>query len=487
MASMCRVSMGGNTFVCTSNVTSAVLLDDAPPPSVPDGVVCDATGVPMLRSVLIVTANCVFDQKGCVERLSPALLGVFLRCYGAAKRPDVSFTTVLTATVYDQSLATLCKSAVNYTPKMSATKAAGCRSLHHPRDGIICKLDPRSRSPRCTQCYDVEDNIRKATWPVVSSLAHRLDPQTHTAVLAAITTLSRQSLLGLLGRTHHDLQLAKNPKIERIGHWLYKITPHAEAIEGIRRSKFSDVLVGCVDDLSIRGWAVAPKSRFKRGLGSTIHRVGDVLLISQFLEAARMLCCASVKVHLTAPGQQHNSTGPLEKFSLKDLVAALSKGQTVLHGCRVPPSSAALELVAVFGKLGYVERAPLGPEHAYLGWNSSVREFLAGEEEKMWVGPAVPAELADFVHRLRNGEYDKGGVCGVLRKASGKGEKDSKETAPHGEKPPKRTAIATAETVQNKRRRSGEAESCTPSKRDQRAIEHDYATADTNREKNVNS
>lgn len=447
MSSIWRVSVGGNTFVCDKNASSAMLLANTPLAGVPDGVVCDVNGVPVPRFVLIVMANCVFDAEGRAERISPALLGVLLRCYGAAHSPEAKFYEVLKAAVHDRTLAGLCKTAMNYTPKMSATKAIGCQSLHHPRDGRPCKLDPRSRSPRCAQCYTVEDNVRKASWPLVLSLPRRLDTKSWDTINRAISTLTRPALASCLAVTHHDVQMAKIPKIDRVGHWLHKVTAHANTIESLRRSKYVEELQKCLDAIATTGWAAAPPAWQPRSLGQSLVVVAKVIALTEFVEAVRLLCRSNVTIHLTAPGSTHNSAGPLDKFTLHDLVNALGKGTTLFHGCRVPPSSPALELVSAFGKLGWhVERAPLGPEHAYVGANRAVREFLASEEETEWVGPAVAPELGKLVQCIRTGGNGQKRVCNVLRNPAGRPAKRRQKAAADGEESPKRPAVSAAET-----------------------------------------
>ena len=376
------------------------------------------------------------------------MLGIYLRCYGALMRPDAQFKQILASLVHDRPLAQLCKTAINYTPVSSATKAAGCQSLHHSRQDNKAKLDLRSRSPRCTQCFNIEDNIRKASWPLISSLGNRLDPKTHDAVVQSVKTLTRTAIFELLGRTHHDLQLAKIPKIERIGHWLYKVTPHAEAVCGFRRSKYSSELLPLVDDIARHGWAKAPKMRLKTSYGATVKVVKSIIALNPFLDCAKLLNCVIITLHLTAPQQTHDSVGPLERFSLGELAEALSSGATQFHGCRAPPSSAALELVATFGVLGNnVVCANLGPEHAYLGSDKTVRQHLANEEKDKWAGLRVAAELAEFVQCLRAGSNGQSCVPNVLPNAGRKRKKSGQEAAADGEKSPKRATLTATKTI----------------------------------------
>lgn len=432
----------GNSFACTPNLKSVVLVS-ASKSDMPDGVVCNA-GKPLVRSVLMTVANCVYKDDE-VERISPALLGVFLRCYGAANEPSSSFAQVLSAHVMDPALAKACNTAVNLIGNSKSTGASGCKSVYHVQNPA--PLDLRSRLPRCSKCYETEDSVRKAAWPVVASLSQRLVRPVYEEVLKAIKKLSRSNLLRLLGRTVHDLQLVKTPSIHRQTHWLFKVTPHAVAINHMRRSKQCDFFVANVDKLVERGWAVAPEGRIRQNRAASIVIVNSVMLLTDFFDAVKFLSCANVIFHATAPGKTHESAGPLENYTLRQFSEKLAEGVRVFHGCRALRSSAALELLALFGKLNLnVKRAPLGPEHVYIGTDPAVRAHLAAEESTEWVNVESHDKLVELVHSFRAGRNGEARVCGVLRTAKRGGSKRRQKAAPDGEEPPKRPALAAAET-----------------------------------------
>ena len=446
-----RVVFAGNTYVCNDHASTIVLLGkNLFSPTIPDGLVVDGSGSVIPRNILVMLGNCTFDDDGAVDRVSPALVGVYLRAYCAGQAPHQPVRMTVRALVFDQALAASSAPSTHYTTPLSSTTHLGCKSLYHARLGTT-GLDPRSRSSRCTPCFVLEDGIRKAAWPLVSSLPHRLSPALAAAVLLALATVTRERLMALLGREKHDIELVQCDGILRTGHWLDRATPFAATIRAMCRSKDQSWFKGAVAALAATGWVAAPPARCKGQYGAHVVIVAGLMMLLSFVAAAEQAVAHNIVLHLTAPGRQPNNTaiGPLNTLSLADLAKHLALGRFSYYGCTAGPPSAALGLLCALGKLELsVTQAAIGPEHTYTGSDATVRQRLALDTSGGFAGPPVDAALGRYLHGLRACQHDKGGVPGcLLRDVDGRPAK-RKGRAPEGKEPAKRAAVAGAKTVQ---------------------------------------
>lgn len=388
MAAECTVSALGATFSCTRAGMNVVLLDETSAASLPAVILVRGELQPRLVLVLL----CSFcEHDGRVTRVSPALLGLLLRCYAALRMPELTALRALNKSVCDPALRASCRGSMCRTVVNAKGLTTGCHSQYHTGCTNV-PLDPRSRSKRCAACFTLEQDLRQAAWPTVESLAHRLAAPAAAAVTTALLQLSRNRLLALLGRTAHDLDLA-GINFDNCRPWLHQATPHAAALLAIARSKHSGVLAAVARTVTRRGWTVRPVLAKSLRIGNSIFASGPHYILTEWQNAAAALLGREVVLTLTAPGQSvAGSLGPVETWACQTLIEHLLNGRTRFFGCRATGSAAALELlVDAAAVTTAVTIAPIGPEHCYHGSNSTVRAWLA--KEAAGVDAAVPAGI----------------------------------------------------------------------------------------------
>jgi len=380
----------GATFACTRAGMKVTRLSvTAACTSLPGVVLVDDKPCPRLVLVLCCSFH---ESNGCVTRVAPALLGLLLRCHAALTMPELTETRALAKLVLDPALRPACQKSMCRTSAQKKTQGSGCCSSYHSGHRNV-PLDMRSRSARCTSCFTLEQDVQKATWPTVQSLAHRLSRPAAAAVTAALELLSRNRLLALLGRETHDLDLA-GINFENCRPWLHRVTAHAAALLAINRSKHRDALQTVTRALCKRGWAERPVLTKARNIGKSIVAMGGHYILTEWQDAATTLLGKAVTLTLTAPGQTVPlATGPVETWTCRDLLAQLDRGTTQFYGCRATGSAAALELLVDSAAVtAAVSIAPIGPEHSYHGSDPAVRAWLE-KEAATGVDSAVPASI----------------------------------------------------------------------------------------------
>lgn len=287
----------------------------------------------------------------------------------------------------------------------------------------------------------IEENVRQATWPLISTLDSRLHADVAEAVKRGVATLSRSKVLKTLGVERHDLELA-NSQLENVGHWLYRVTPYADSLMSISRSKHKSRIIAVLPALLEQGWGLldwAPRKKY----GVHIERYKNIIFLTQWRNAVTKLALCKAHICLVSPSYTPpETTSVVTQWTFEDLHAALQKGISTFYVCTALKNSAVgRTLLQLASSTDVVSLKPIGSEHAYTGSNTEWRKVLDEDHSGGWQ-EKLPDPVSEFVAGITIGSNEREGVQDVLCEPARKRQRNSKTDEENGEEPSERPAVA---------------------------------------------
>ena len=375
-ADMPFTSLMGWDLGCSEFGSNPVKLGkaDVGRPGVPSIVHAD-NGTIKMTSVLSTIHNCVFDESGKLERISLNLLGMF----------SAAFTVItgVSHPIIDRRLVVK-KNACLHTKRKCPRNQKACVSIYHSL-GAGGLLDPRSRVPICTRCYDYERNIAHATCPTVEVLLTRV----HRDLMVQIELflMKRSCLQWLMAMIsdfpNHHLQLCKHRKTE--GAVYRAVCPSASILFRMARSPRADEFDTAMTSLVTIGWVEMENVGITSNAGYYVYN-NSILVLADF---ARLVTAVEEQSELVLKLVPRFTIfplwmGPCHEFDWNSLIAAVRTGKP-LYGARVnTPQSPFEVLISLSTYLPSITLAPIGPEHSSDTIDPNERAQLIAEAASPW-------------------------------------------------------------------------------------------------------
>ena len=430
------VRFNNERFSCSARGLHVVHLGPASDFDVPNGIITDGNGTPNPRLLFVVLSSCTWTENGEIDRLSPAFLGLLLRCFAAQFMPSLEFNHALARLTTDPNLLRACVRTMCHTRTSPGKTTSTCGSVYH-EPGIKSAMDPRSRSNVCARCFAVEDNLRKATWPLVSTLQMRLLPNVFPEILKALQATTREAILKSVKAHTHDLFLSNLP-LKATGHWLYRATPYAATLLSLQRSAFKDKLIPLIPTVVARGWAILDTVPKRKKIGDHLTIYESILYSREWhnvVALTRSLEIELVLVSPTYPGDR------IDSWTIEQLAAAVEKGTTSFCGCTVPHPGQALNFLLDAASCNAVTVANVDERHFYAGDCPATRKHLDDEASGAWKRD-IPTDVKTLMELIRTGRHERQGVQAALRGPAPRRKRCRKEGEAHGKKPSKRAAVS---------------------------------------------
>lgn len=418
-----------------------VHLGSAKGSEIPDGIITGLSGIPVPRLLFVVLSSCVWTGDGEIERLSPAFLGLLLRCFAAQFMPQMEFSRALPQLTRDFNLNKACARTMCHTRTSAGNTYSACGSVYHEA-GLKSDMDPRSRSPICQRCFVVEDNLRKATWPLVSTLEMRLQPGVYPEILKSLKTITRHAILKSVNACEHDLFLSNIP-LQSAGHWLHRATPYAATLLSIQRSNLHEDLLKLLPSVVAQGWADMNLIPKRKKIGDQL-KFHESILYSQewqnIVSLVKPLCIKLVLVSPTYGGER------VDSWTFKQLSEQIQAQVTTFCACTVGAPGQALNfLLDAATCQASVIVEPIDERHFYTGSCPDIRKHLDDEANGGWKRN-IPKNVETLFEFIRSGKHERQGVQASLRRPVTGRKRRRKEGETHGKKPTKRTTL-TVETT----------------------------------------
>lgn len=249
----------------------------------------------------------------------------------------------------------------------------GCTSPHHKNS---TKNSPFSRR-RCDSCFRMEMCVHQATWPLVQSLAKRMNRWFAEQVVNGVKGHARRRhMINLVGSPGHDLQLVGIKLPVAVLPWL---SPLAQTIHKIKRSTHKNTLLKMIPQLLATGWVVIDDIKKNTNLccGPAIFRKSNVFYLPELANLVREIATHLPDFELVCPYHPlaiNNQTWSQLK--------AVGKGR--VYGWRAWDKCTRFEVICAIGaRLGCTLRN-VGPKHFCATNNRKEREALEAEAGNPW-------------------------------------------------------------------------------------------------------